>query len=203
LAKKQLAVLMESLEGTVDMLVICGPSGGGKSTLVKKLLGRHGDHFRSSVSYTTRAPREGEMDHREYHFVSREEFRKKIEGGEFVEHAEYSGNLYGTGTECARGENGKVPILEIEQEGVKSIRRWAEELGLRIKYVFLSVGIEEMKRRIRQRGGVSETEMEWRVERAKEENAYGASGDFDLVVGEGSNEEETYGRVIAFLMGIK
>lgn len=77
-------------------VVFCGPSGAGKSTLVKKLLEEFSDVFGFSISHTTRKPRAGESDGRDYYFVAREVMEEAIKKGEFIEHAEFSGNLYGT-----------------------------------------------------------------------------------------------------------
>ena len=78
-----------------QLIVLSGPSGSGKSTVIKKLMEKRGNiHF--SVSYTTRQPREGEIDGVSYNFVDRAEFERMIKNDEFLEHAEYSGNCYGT-----------------------------------------------------------------------------------------------------------
>jgi len=77
-------------------LVLCGPSGVGKSTLLKKLLAEFKDCFGFSISHTTRSPREGELDGREYHFVSKEYMDAAIARGDFIESAQFSGNTYGT-----------------------------------------------------------------------------------------------------------
>jgi guanylate kinase len=77
-------------------LILCGPSGSGKSTLIKKLMAEFKDVFGFSVSHTTRKPRPGETDGKEYHFVTREAMEQAIQNGEFVESATFSGNMYGT-----------------------------------------------------------------------------------------------------------
>ncbi|XP_068951971.1 guanylate kinase isoform X7 [Petaurus breviceps papuanus] len=77
-------------------VVLSGPSGAGKSTLLKKLLQEYGNIFGFSVSHTTRSPRPGEENGKDYHFVTREEMQREIDAGEFIEHAEFSGNMYGT-----------------------------------------------------------------------------------------------------------
>ncbi len=77
-------------------VVFCGPSGSGKSTLIKKLMGEFRDVFGFSVSHTTRKPRPGEVDGRDYHYVSREEMIIGVQRGDFIESAEFSGNMYGT-----------------------------------------------------------------------------------------------------------
>lgn len=77
-------------------VVFCGPSGTGKSTLIKRLMAEYKDIFGFSVSHTTRSPRRGEMNGKDYHFVSREELEEAVRNGEFVESATHSGNMYGT-----------------------------------------------------------------------------------------------------------
>ncbi|KAG8443502.1 hypothetical protein GDO86_012050, partial [Hymenochirus boettgeri] len=77
-------------------VVLSGPSGAGKSTLLKKLLQEYDGIFGFSVSHTTRNPRPGESNGKDYHFVTREDMQQKIDHGEFIEHAVFSGNMYGT-----------------------------------------------------------------------------------------------------------
>lgn len=77
-------------------LVLCGPSGTGKSTLIKRLFDEFPDTFKFSVSHTTRTPRPGEEDGTHYHFTDKEKMQKQIKNGEFIESATFSGNLYGT-----------------------------------------------------------------------------------------------------------
>ena len=78
------------------LFVISGPSGVGKGTVNKRLFEEFGNAVAFSVSATTRDPREGEVDGREYFFISRQEFEKRVANNEFLEHAEYAGNCYGT-----------------------------------------------------------------------------------------------------------
>lgn len=97
-------------------VVIIGPSGVGKGTLVGKFMERHGAHFGFTVSHTTRTPRPGEQDGVQYHFVAREEMERAISVGEFLEHAEVHGNLYGTSVAAVtkvKGQ-GKTAIVEID-----------------------------------------------------------------------------------------
>lgn len=77
-------------------LVLCGPSGTGKSTLIKRLFDEFPDTFKFSVSHTTRMPRPGEEDGTHYHFTDKEKMQEQIKNGEFIETATFSGNLYGT-----------------------------------------------------------------------------------------------------------
>jgi guanylate kinase len=105
------------------LLVLSSPSGGGKTTIAKNLLETRGD-LGYSVSATTRPRREGERDGVDYHFLTREEFLRRVEAGEFLEHATYAGNLYGT----LRSEidqifaRGHTAVLDVEIEGARQIR---------------------------------------------------------------------------------
>ncbi len=96
-------------------LVLCGPSGVGKSTLVARLTKEFPDAFGFSVSHTTRKPREGEKDGVNYHYVSREDMQKAIDNDEFIETAEFSGNMYGTSKAAVKTvmDQGRICILDI------------------------------------------------------------------------------------------
>jgi guanylate kinase len=105
------------------VFVITGPSGVGKGTLIERLL-EHVPELELSVSATTRAPRPGEVDGRDYHFLTPEEFERRAEAGDFLEHATYSGNRYGTLREEVerRLEEGRSVVLEIEVQGARQVR---------------------------------------------------------------------------------
>lgn len=105
------------------VFVITGPSGVGKGTLIRGLMERV-PQLELSVSATTRAPRAGERDGVEYHFLAREEFDRKVAAGEFVEHADYAGRSYGTlRSELeSRVSAGKPVVLEIEVQGARQVR---------------------------------------------------------------------------------
>lgn len=96
-------------------LVLCGPSGVGKSTIIARITKEFPDAFGFSVSHTTRAPREGEVDGVNYFFTDRESMQKAIEDGEFIEHAVFSGNMYGTSKTAVQSvmDQGKICILDI------------------------------------------------------------------------------------------
>ena len=105
--------------------MITGPSGVGKGTLIRLLLERC-PGLQLSVSATTREPREGEVNGREYHFLSRADFDERVANGEFIEHAEYAGNRYGTlRSELERPADGIV--LEIEIQGARQVRQTLPE----------------------------------------------------------------------------
>ena len=105
------------------VFVITGPSGVGKGTLIKRVLERVPD-LELSVSATTRPPRAGEVDGADYHFLASEEFGRRIEEGDFLEHADYSGNRYGTlRSEVERRlAGGRSVVLEIEVQGARQVR---------------------------------------------------------------------------------
>src|SRR5437763_13444893 len=104
----------------MGVLVVTGPSGVGKGTLIRELLRRRPD-YELSISATTRAPRPGEVDGRDYHFLSAEEFERRLARGEFLEHALYAGHMYGTPrSEVDRARDNLV--LEIEVQGARQVR---------------------------------------------------------------------------------
>jgi len=104
------------------LVVVTGPSGVGKSTIVREVLRRTGVRF--SVSATTRAPRKGEVDGRDYHFVDGETFREKIRRGDMLEWAEVFGELYGTPAEPVRRalRDGETVVLDIDTQGSRQVR---------------------------------------------------------------------------------
>jgi guanylate kinase len=105
------------------VFVITGPSGVGKGTLIEQLLERIPE-LELSVSATTREPRSGEVDGRDYHFLTAEEFERRVDAGDFLEHATYSGNRYGTLRQEveSRLAKGRSVVLEIEVQGARQVR---------------------------------------------------------------------------------
>ncbi|XP_033731298.1 guanylate kinase-like [Pecten maximus] len=116
-------------------IVVSGPSGSGKSTLLNQLFTEFPDSFAFSVSHTTRKPRPGEVEGKDYHYVALELFEEMIGKGDFLEHAQFSGNRYGTSKQSVRDieKTGRICILDVEINGVKSIKN----TDLNPRYVFL------------------------------------------------------------------
>jgi len=139
---------------------VSGPSGVGKSSILAAALAATPSEF--STSATTRQPRQGEVDGREYHFIDRDDFEQRIASGEVLEWAEYGGNLYGT----LRAEvlpilmDGRNVLLDIENEGAKQIRRSYPSAVL----IFIRPpDTDELERRLRGRGDTSERDIERRL----------------------------------------
>jgi guanylate kinase len=142
--------------------VITGPSGVGKGTLISELCRRFPD-LRLSVSATTRPPRSGERDGRDYHFLSPEEFDRRAAAGEFLEHAEYAGNRYGT----LRSEVEEGPVvLEIEVQGARQVREALPDAVL----VFIAPpSTDSLRERLLARGTDSPEGIRARLAQAEEE----------------------------------
>jgi guanylate kinase len=151
------------------LVIISGPSGAGKSTIVKELIARCPIPLVLSISATTRSPRAGEIDGREYHFMTREEFSRRRERGEFLECKEVfgRGDWYGTlrGPVTAGLQAGKWVVLEIDVEGAMMVLDQLPAIT-----VFLHPGSQEiLERRLRQRGTESEESIQRRLEVARQE----------------------------------
>jgi guanylate kinase len=160
------------------VFVITGPSGVGKGTLIRGLLDRVPE-LELSVSATTRPPRPGEVDGRDYHFLDDAEFDRRIAAGDFVEHAGYAGNRYGTlRSELQRRLDAGVPVLlEIEVQGARQVRTAMPEAV----QVFIAPPSEEsLRTRLIGRGTDAPEVIEARLQTAKEELA--AQGEFQHVV---------------------
>lgn len=161
-----------------NLIVLAGPSGVGKGTLLSRLLQRH-PNIQVSLSATTRNPRPGEIDGQHYCFVSKNQFKAMIENGELLEWAEFAGNYYGTPKapiEFAIACNQQV-ILEIELLGARQVRRSFP--GAKQIFV-MPPSTEALERRIRRRGQDSEAAIAKRLARAKAELA--AADEFDLKI---------------------
>ena len=160
------------------LIIITGPSGVGKGTVVKELLDRNKDIW-LSISATTRNPRVGEKDGLNYYFISEEMFKDMIDKKEFLEWAQFAGNYYGTplSTVNEKIEKGFIVLLEIEVEGAKQIKeKFPESLSI----FLLPPSKEELEKRIRNRGTEKEEAIDRRLSRANYEIA--SSNQFDFVL---------------------
>lgn len=150
------------------MFVISAPSGTGKSTIIDKLL-QQIKQLKKPVSYTTRPPRQGEKDHIDYHFISSEQFRSKMDKGDFIEWAKVYDNFYGTSLEYINKEleNGSILIKDIDTQGALQLKK---ALGDKAVLIFIEPpSLEELETRIRKRGKDREDVIKARMECARKE----------------------------------
>lgn len=159
------------------LLVISGPAGAGKGTVVKKLM--KDDNIRLSISATTRAPRGQEKDGVEYYFFSKEKFEEMINNDGFYEYARYVDNYYGTPKKPVEDwrKEGKDVILEIEVQGCRKIKEIQPEC---ISIFIMPPSLEILEKRLRGRGTETEEVIQKRMTRAKEELPL--ADDYDFVV---------------------
>ena len=160
------------------LIIITGPSGVGKGTIVKKLLDTNRDIW-LSISATTRKPRLGEKNGENYYFISDKEFRDMIDKKEFLEWAQFAGNYYGTpfSTVIEKIKKGFIVLLEIEVEGAKQIK---EKFPDALSIFLLPPSMEELEKRIRDRGTEKEDAINKRLIRANYEIT--CSNEFDFVL---------------------
>ena len=178
------------------LLVVSGFSGAGKGTLMRELLRQH-ENYALSISATTRAPREGEAEGREYFFKTREEFEEMIAREELIEYACYVGNYYGTPRAYVEEqlEQGRDVVLEIEIQGALKIKeKFPESLLLFVT----PPSAAELDRRLRGRGTESEEVIARRLARAAEESEGMEAYDY-IVVNDRLEEcvEEMHGLILA------
>ena len=169
---------MANAEKPGRIFVVSAPSGAGKHTILKRVL--HNDpNLTCSVSATTRRPRAGEEDGREYYFLDRPVFEQRVEAGEFAEWAEVHGNLYGTlRSELDRIVScGKDALMELDVQGMRNVKA----LGIDAVTVFIMApSLEELEERLRARATDSEEVVELRLRNAVKEIA--SRGEFDRVI---------------------
>ena len=158
--------------------IISGPSGVGKSTVLSQLMQKRALYF--SVSATTRDPRPGEENGVHYHFLDRDTFQSWIENGEFLEHAEYVGNCYGTPKRYVDEamEQGKDVILDIEVQGAMQVVETRPET---VRIFIAPPNWAELERRLTDRGTDSAEKIQQRLQRAKVEFRTAASYDYFVI----------------------
>jgi guanylate kinase len=160
------------------LYVIAAPSGAGKTSLLRAVMQRRpGVEF--SVSCTTRKPRPGEVDGRDYHFIGRSDFERLVDAGEFVEHANVFGNLYGTRLSVVESalDEGRDLILEIDWQGARQVR---ERLPEAVQIFILPPSRAELERRLRGRGSDSDEVIARRLAESALEMSHWR--DFDYVI---------------------
>lgn len=167
------------------LVVLTGPSGVGKGTLLKALLQNHPDIY-LSVSATTREPRPGEVDGQNYYFLNRSQFNEMIAAGEFLEWAEFAGNCYGTPRKEIEKQiaEDKIVLLEIEVQGARQVRQSFPEA---LQIFILPPSVAELEKRIRGRGQDTEEAIIKRLQQAEIELT--AASEFDVqIVNDNLNE---------------
>jgi len=162
------------------LFVVSGPSGVGKGTINQKLFDEFGDNVAFSVSATTRGPREGEVDGKHYFFISRQEFENRIANNEFLEHAEFAGNCYGTPRSYVLKllDEGVSVILEIDLQGAIQVK---ERMPESVSIFILPPSYEVLESRLRGRGTETPEKIEKRLAAAKHEMEMAHIYDYQII----------------------
>ncbi|KAJ6264305.1 hypothetical protein Dda_0450 [Drechslerella dactyloides] len=198
----------------LPIVVLSGPSGAGKSTLLKRLFAKHPDTFGFSVSHTSRNPRDGEEHGKAYWFTTKDDFRKLISEGKFIETAEFSGNLYGTSVQAVKDvqDAGKVCILDIEMEllsqieqGVKQVKN--TDLNNTCTFIFVQPpSVDELRQRLEGRNTETPQSLNARLAQAEKELEFAKTPGFHdkIIVNDEIDAafEELEGHILA-VMGKK
>ncbi|KAJ4921214.1 hypothetical protein JOQ06_019472 [Pogonophryne albipinna] len=163
-------------------VVLSGPSGAGKSTLMKRLMKEHEGIFGFSVSHTTRNPRPGEENGKDYHYTTREVMQEGIDNGDFIENTEFSGNLYGTSKEAIQDviDKNLMCILDVDIQGVRRIK----ETELNPIYISIQPpSMDVLEKRLRDRQTETEESLQKRLEAARiDMELSNEPGVFDVVI---------------------
>ena len=162
-----------------NLFIVCAPSGTGKTSLVNALM-RSNQQIDLSVSYTTRSPRPGETEGKEYHFVNRETFLNMAKRGDFLESAEVYGNLYGTSQSRIETETscGRDILLEIDWQGAAQVRRTFPDC---ITIFILPPSLQALEDRLKARAQDSATVIATRLQAAREDIAHVAEFDYVII----------------------
>lgn len=160
------------------LLVVSGAAGTGKGTIIKKAMPKN-DRLILSVSATTRSPRAGEVEGESYFFISKDEFNKMVDMGEFLEHAYVHTDFYGTPRRKVEEEilNGKIVVLEIDVQGAKEVVRKYENV---VSIFIIPPSFDELEKRLRDRNSENEAEIERRMSNARIE--IGQLDSYDYVI---------------------
>ncbi|XP_060786937.1 guanylate kinase 1b [Neoarius graeffei] len=163
-------------------VVLSGPSGAGKSTLLKRLMEEYEGVFGFSVSHTTRNPRPGEEDGKDYHFTTQEKMQEGIDSGKFIENAVFSGNMYGTSKSAIEDVQAQnlICILDVDLQGVKNIKQTD------LNPIYISIqppSMEILEQRLRGRQTETEESLQKRLEAARIDMELSKEpGIFDIVI---------------------
>ncbi len=164
------------------LFVFSGPSGVGKGTLNAKLFAEFGDQMAFSVSATTRAPREGEIDGKHYFFITKQDFENRIANNDFLEYVQFAGNSYGTPKSYVMSllEAGKNVLLEIEVQGAMQVMARMPQC---VSIFVLPPSFEELERRLRGRGTETEEKILKRLETARGELEHADKYQYQIING--------------------
>jgi guanylate kinase len=168
------------MSGKAPLIIVSGPSGVGKSTVIGRLLAGEHPPLWVSVSATTRPPRPGEVDGGHYHFWTRERFQQELRAGAFLEHAEVFGNYYGTlrrEVEPYR-DNGVGVLLDIDVQGAAQVRRQCPEA---VSVFLRAPSLEVYEQRLRQRGTEGEAALRRRLAGARRELEHAPEYDYQVI----------------------
>ena len=176
------------------LIILTGPSGVGKGTVVKEILGKE-QNIWLSISATTREPRAGEKEGENYYFLTEEKFKEMIEENLFLEWAQFAGNYYGTPLSSVdeKIKKGFSVLLEIEVEGAKQIK---DKFPNSLSIFLLPPDKKELERRIRNRGTETEESIKKRLSRANYEISSSNQFDYELI---NHNVDETARRIIKLI----
>lgn len=171
--------MSDCARGQGTLIVVTGPSGAGKGTVLGRALPAL-PHIHYSISATTRKPRPGEMDGKSYYFLTHEQFRAMIDGGELLEYAEYVGNYYGTPAKAVESElaRGNDVILEIEVQGALMVKSKRPDAVL---VFIIPPRFSMLQERLHNRGSEPDDVIAQRVEKARQEYKSGDKYDYIVV----------------------
>lgn len=181
-------------------IVISGPSGVGKGTLVNMLLDKHAKVLGKKASHTTRAPRQGEVHGQHYYFISKEEYNVLRDGDQFLELNTFNGNDYGTSRKVVESivAQGKIPIMEMDMHGIQQLK----DQGYAARFIFLQPpDIAELSQRLRRRGSDDEDKIKARLEIAEKELAQAKVEGFHDKIVVNDDLQKTYEQLEKYIFG--
>jgi guanylate kinase len=182
------------------LIIISGPSGSGKSTVIARLLARQDLPLHLSISATTRQPRGGEQNGRDYFFLAKQEFLERVARDEFLEHAEVHGNYYGTLTEQVEPfrDKGQGVILDIDVQGAAKVRvRCPDNVSIFLQPPSLAV----LEQRLRDRKTETEQAIELRLHNASRERTHASEYQYQVVNDDADRAEQEIHSILIPLFG--